>query len=185
MEPLCHPISPTEVLHALGTLPIGKAPGPDLAEFFKDNWASVGLTVMAMLRNFRSGHPQFRGHICFIPKTEAPSSIPNIRPIYLTNVCSRLPGTCGEAGAHSSRAHWEAAFLLGRTAMDNILLAQEVPHLISSRRGLKSMVLLKIDLAKAFNYVNWDSLLTISAHMGFPSCWNTWLGGTPFHLIGS
>lgn len=69
------------------------------------------------------------------------------------------------------------AFLPWRSATDSILLAQEVAHLISSKQRLKSMVLLKVDLAKAFDNVNWSSLSLISAAMGFPARWHGWMDG--------
>jgi len=36
-------------------------------------------------------------------------------------------------------------------------------------------VLLKIDLAKAFDTVAWPFLLEILEHMGFPSRWREWI----------
>lgn len=65
----------------------------------------------------------------------------------------------------------QGAFLPGRSANDNILLAQEVAHLISSWRRQNTMVMLKLDLAKAFD--------TGTATWRFVRTWDSWLTGTP------
>uniref|UniRef100_A0A803Q947 Reverse transcriptase domain-containing protein n=1 Tax=Cannabis sativa TaxID=3483 RepID=A0A803Q947_CANSA len=56
-----------------------------------------------------------------------------------------------------------------RVIFDNILIAQEVVHAINTRKhGKSGWAALKLDMAKAFDRVNWHYLESVMLHFNFP-----------------
>jgi len=39
----------------------------------------------------------------------------------------------------------------------------------------RPMLLIKLDISKAFDSVRWDYILSLLQHMGFPARWRNWL----------
>lgn len=68
----------------------------------------------------------------------------------------------------------QIAFMKGRRVTDNVLLAHE---LICNyhRKSISPRVVVKIDLMKAFDLVNWSSLLNSLVAMGFPKEYIRWI----------
>lgn len=50
------------------------------------------------------------------------------------------------------------SFLPGRSTLDNIILTQEVMHGINKRKGKKGVMIVKMDLHKTYDNVDWDFL---------------------------
>jgi hypothetical protein len=67
----------------------------------------------------------------------------------------------------------QSAFIKGRLIQDNFKLVQLSTKMLHARRKLS--VLLKIDIAQAFDSVAWPYLLELLQHMGFLSCWRDWV----------
>lgn len=69
----------------------------------------------------------------------------------------------------------QSAFIQGRRIHENFMVVQ------LSCRWLHAhcwpSMLLKIDLAKAFDSVAWPFLLELLQHVGFPLRWHEWVGG--------
>lgn len=64
----------------------------------------------------------------------------------------------------------QSAFIKGRHINDNILLALEIMTFIHKARKHKSnWCALKLDIAKAYDKVNWNFLLAVMKKMGFPN----------------
>lgn len=38
-----------------------------------------------------------------------------------------------------------------------------------------TIVLLKVDIVKAFDSITWPFLLEVLQHIGFPRCWTNWI----------
>lgn len=55
------------------------------------------------------------------------------------------------------------------------MLIQEAAHSLSAYRRNKSLILLKLDLKKAFDLVSWTSLRTVLLFMQFPAIWINWI----------
>lgn len=53
---------------------------------------------------------------------------------------------------------------------DNVLLAQELIHDLQEKLGAPN-VALKLDMAKAYDRVQWPFLLRVLKQMGFPPRW--------------
>ena len=61
----------------------------------------------------------------------------------------------------------QSAFIRGRFLHDNFRAVQLTARLLHKQK--QAAALLKIDITKAFDTVNWTFLLAVLKHMGFPS----------------
>lgn len=61
----------------------------------------------------------------------------------------------------------QGAFVPGRLASDNVVVAQEILHTIRKRKKGGGLAL-KVDIAKAYDTVNWDFLKETISAFGFP-----------------
>lgn len=55
----------------------------------------------------------------------------------------------------------QASFIPGRSTVDNIIIAQELVHSLSKRKGKNGAFVLKVDLEKAYDRVDWTFLRAI------------------------
>lgn len=59
------------------------------------------------------------------------------------------------------------AFVEGRTINDNNIVSHELMHYLHKIKGKKSFMSIKVDLAKAFDRVEWSLLISILSNLGF------------------
>lgn len=108
-----------------------------------------------------------------IPKKEAPKSAADFRPITLLNVAFKViskvlvnrvrPIMCKLIGPHQN------SFLTGRSTLDNVILTQEIIHNMNRRKGKKGLMVVKVNLHKAYESVDWNFLEeTTLEGFGFP-----------------
>jgi hypothetical protein len=64
-------------------------------------------------------------------------------------------------------------FIKGRVIQDNFKMIQLTTKLLHAQK--KPNVLLKVDIAPAFDSVAWSFLLEILQHLGFSSHWRDWI----------
>lgn len=179
-------ISCGEIQATLRKMASGKAPGPDgfHVEFYKYSWETISSLYVQAIQDFQSSGvlpPSWcLTHITFIPKVSHPVYVKDFRPIALCNVSYRLL-----AKVLASRlalvindlvGREQSAFIRGRSINDNILLVQEIAHSISCGKRNKSIILLKLDIEKAFDKVCWASVLNVLRGMNFPEAWVGWVG---------
>lgn len=99
-------------------------------------------------------------HICLVPKTTTTSSIRKFRPISLSITLYKIitkvivfdikhlfPDITGPT--HSS-------FLTNHQASDNALVVQEILNFFKTSKQRNSQLLMKIDLEKAFDCMEWS-----------------------------
>jgi len=114
--------------------------------------------------------------IALIPKTNAPSTFDDFRPISLCNclykiiaktIANRLKPILSQ---HISSEQF--AFLHHRQIHEAVATAQELMHTLQVKKQ-KGMIL-KVDLAKAFDRTNWLYLRLLLTHLGFPYNFIKW-----------
>ncbi|XP_074313616.1 uncharacterized protein LOC141648798 [Silene latifolia] len=141
--------SEAEIIEALNQMHPLKAPGPD---------ASINKT-----------------NIVLIPKKKAPDKIRDYRPISLCNVAyklvskvlaNRLKVFLGDIISKNQNA-----FMPGRLIFDNILIAFELFHHMKNKRQTEGYMAIKLDMAKAYDRVEWGFLRRVLMRMGFDPQW--------------
>ncbi|XP_074293711.1 uncharacterized protein LOC141620847 [Silene latifolia] len=170
-----------EVLDALNQMHPLKAPGPDGTNglFYQTYWSTVGpevvRAVLAILRGERSPRDINKTNIVLIPKKKAPDKIRDFRPISLCNVvyklvskvlANRLKLFLGDIVSEN-----QGAFTPGRSISDNVLIAFEVFHAMKNSRHMEGNMAIKLDMAKAYDRVEWRFLYRVLGGMGFHRAW--------------
>jgi len=64
---------------------------------------------------------------------------------------------------------FQGAFFAGRSAHDNIAMAQELMHSIRNSKKRHGNLAIRINLAKAYDRVDWSILRETLSDFGFPS----------------
>uniref|UniRef100_A0A803PDG3 Reverse transcriptase domain-containing protein n=1 Tax=Cannabis sativa TaxID=3483 RepID=A0A803PDG3_CANSA len=108
--------------------------------------------------------------ITLIPKVRTPSTLRDIRPISLCTtiykIVSKIPANRLKHVLNPLIYPNQSAFLKGRL----ILMAQELSHSIKGRKiGKTNWMAVKLDMAKAFDRVEWPFLNKIMLKLGFPA----------------
>ncbi|XP_019163545.1 PREDICTED: uncharacterized protein LOC109159892 [Ipomoea nil] len=105
--------------------------------------------------------------------SDAPESAADFRPITLLNVIFKIiskvvvnrlrPLMDKLVGPHQN------SFLPGRSTLDNIVLTQEIMHGMRKKKGKKGSLVMKIDLHKAYDSIDWSFLKHTLQDFGFPT----------------
>lgn len=66
---------------------------------------------------------------------------------------------------------YQIAFVPGWLIQENTILAQEIFHALKKKRARKGLVVIKIDIEKAFDFMEWSFLLSL----GFNQKWINWI----------
>ena len=145
-----------------------KAPGPDgfPVLFYKKYWAIVGESVTRAITSFfqagRMPDEVNNSFIVLIPKSQSPTSFNHYRPISLCNVVykiitkllvSRLRNIL-----HKLISPTQAAFIPRRWIAKNQVIVHEMLHSFKTRKVKSRLMVIKIDLQKAYDRVNWNFL---------------------------
>lgn len=63
----------------------------------------------------------------------------------------------------------QASFIPGRLASNNIIIAQDIVDSFQKKKGYMGAMIVKVDLDKAYDRVNWTFLQKVLGLMGFSS----------------
>ncbi|XP_074314331.1 uncharacterized protein LOC141649543 [Silene latifolia] len=177
-----------EVIEALNQMHPLKAPGPDgmNALFFQSFWHIIGpeviKTVLGILRGELDPGEFNNTNIVLTPKKKAPDKIRDFRPISQCNVVYRLGKMVYKLVAKvlANRlklflseiiSENQSAFTPGRLITDNVLIAFEMFHHMKNSRQNDGFMAVKLDMAKAYDRVEWRFLRRVLDVMNFYRGW--------------
>jgi hypothetical protein len=168
-----------ELFEAVKDLATGKCPGEDgiPAEYFIHDWKAVGLILQkATLEGIVTGelHAAFtRGFIVLLAKMGDPTLFINKKPLTMLNVIYKVAAKAYQKRLtkvlQSFITMQQSAFLPGRSIHHSLLLMSGLLHHAESND--LDYLLMKLDVVKAFDEVEWGFLLALLEKYGFvPNC---------------
>ena len=170
--------SNAEIYEALKSLKLYKAPGPDglHAGFFQRHWNYVGDSVKDEVRNIflSCENPAFLNQtlIALIPKQKGPETINHFRPISLCNTIYKLVTKILVQRLRPYMPNLispcQTALVVGRRGSDNVIIAQEIIYSLNKRKGKEGFMVIKIDLEKAYDRLEWCFTRKVLTCFGFP-----------------
>lgn len=179
---LMAPITNEEVKKVVFDINPTKYPGPDGMNgyFFQPFWETSGEELTAMVQRFFESGELEEGmnntNICLIPKILVAKSMSDYRPISLCNVAykivSKLMARRMKKVLPQVISETQAAFVEGRLISDNILVAHELLHALTSDNKCSSeFIAIKTDISKAYDRVEWAFLDRAMKAVGFSEAW--------------
>ncbi|XP_073360030.1 uncharacterized protein [Aegilops tauschii subsp. strangulata] len=173
-----------EIAAAIADLPPDRAPGPDgfpgafykaAAEIILDDLVLAFQQLHCMNR---TGLHLFNGaHVVLLAKKDGASSMADYRPISLLHSVAKLFSKV-LAMRLAKRidtliSPTQSAFIKGRCIQDNFIFVQGMAR--HFHRTKRAAILLKLDIAKAFDTVSWPYPLDMMRARGFGSRWCNWI----------
>ncbi|KAK9704967.1 hypothetical protein RND81_07G023700 [Saponaria officinalis] len=175
---LMAPITGKEIRDAMFSIPDDKAPGPDgfTSQFYKDAWGIVGVSVIKAVQSFFGSGKLLKeiNHtlVTLVLKVEIPVGVAQFRPIACCNTLYKcitkvLSSRLGRVLPDIISSN-QSAFIKGRDIVENVLICQDLVRLYG-RRSCSPRILMKIDLMKAYDSIEWEFLGGMLQALGFPT----------------
>ncbi|KAA3480918.1 reverse transcriptase [Gossypium australe] len=106
--------------------------------------------------------------IVLIPKVASPIKLKNFQPINLCTIIAKTVANRLQKLLDKFIDKAQSAFVPDRLITDNILLACELMHSLKQKRiGNNGSLILKMDMSKAYNRVEWFFLEKVMQKMRF------------------
>lgn len=182
-EALYDPMTPGELEGTLKWFKKEKSPGPDgwTIEFYIAFYELLSHDLLMVVEECRASGSLYNAinstFVALIPKSDSPSSFDDYRPISLCNVLYKIISKiiANRLRPILSRhiAPQQFAFLEHHQIHEAIGSAQEAFQTIWTRHH--KAIILKIDVAKAFDRVSWLYIKMLLIHLGFPIHFITWI----------
>lgn len=158
-----------------------KAPGPDgmTASFYQQYWSFVGPAICDMVKSFFSSGFLLKqlNHtfVALIPKTTNLKVVEHFCPISLCNVSykviSKLLADRLKVLVPKLISTNQSAFVLGRVIQENSVSAMELLHSLNRKFGKSGLMVIKLDMAQAYDRLEWKFLLHALKCFGFNCHW--------------
>jgi hypothetical protein len=153
------------------------APGPDglNVAFYKSAWEWIKEDIHKVITDFYANAyiplDLNKTYLSLIPKKTQPNVPQDYRPISLCNVAYKI---ISKSLANRLKPHLpnyidqaQSAFIEQRHISSNIIVTQEIIHSFNLKSWKDHAFILKIDLAKAFDRLEWNFILAALHRKGF------------------
>nr|AAK54295.1 putative reverse transcriptase [Oryza sativa Japonica Group] len=178
------PFTEEEIWAAIRCLPNEKSPGPDgyTGLFYQKCWDIIKPELLNALAKFCTGNSQNleklnTAIVTLIPKKESPTLLKDYRPISLVHSFSKLAAKIMAQRLATKLdvliPYSQTASIKGRCIHENFVYVKGLVQ--QFHRQKKAMVLLKLDISKAFDTVSWGFLLSMMEFRGFGPNWRPWI----------
>ncbi|KAL5547845.1 hypothetical protein UlMin_003076 [Ulmus minor] len=149
------------------------------AIFYQKFWPIIRDDITSACLGFTNGELPLGSInetiITLLPKIKNPTQISEFRPISLCNVLYKI---ISKMLANRMRrvmdiiiSQEQSAFIPGRLIYDNAIIGFECLHAIKRRKSKKNYMALKLDMAKAYDRVEWEFIQKIMNKLGFSDVW--------------
>ena len=170
-----------EVKQAINQMAPLKAPRPDGMPplFYQHYWNLIGDDISNTVLHYLNSatFPEHLDHtfITLIPKKKNPEFASEFRPISLCNVLykifSKVLANRLKKILPNIITENQSAFTKSRLISDNILVAFKSLHSMQRHTGKEGYMVIKLDMSKAYDRVEWAYLKSVMAKMGFTDHW--------------
>lgn len=152
------------------------------AGFFKKAWPIIKQDVVAAVQEFFTTSIMHRPINCtgitLVLKTVQPVTVKEYRPIayctVLYKIISKVLATRLQQVISDVISDSQAGFIPGRKIADNIILARKLVQTYG-RKHTSPRCMLKIDLQKAYDSIEWVYLQRVMEELGFPMKFMAWI----------
>lgn len=155
-----------------------KVPGPDgyQAVFFKRAWSVVGEVVhhfvWKIIEEGDIPEDAAEAILVLIPKKDKPNSMRDFRPLSICNVTYKL---ASKIIVNRLRdlvkdlvSPCQSSFVPGRQSLDDVVICREVVHTMKRTKSRRGMVVMKVDLEKSCDRLEWQFIGKILEDDGVP-----------------
>ncbi|CAL4980148.1 unnamed protein product [Urochloa decumbens] len=159
------------------------SPGPDGfgPSFYKQFWPSLRGEVLHLFHHFHQRTLDLdglnRAHLVLLPKKQGARTADAFRPISLQNCPMKLFTKVMVNRLRHAIPNIvdpdQTGFIHGRSIAENFVYAADLLSCYNKRKAPTAV--LKLDFKKAFDSVEWSSLLSILAVRGFDERWCGWI----------
>ncbi|KAL0552328.1 hypothetical protein IC582_011437 [Cucumis melo] len=182
---LCAPFLEDEIKGVVNSLDGKKTPGPDgfPISFFKSYWYLLKEDIMDIFKDFYDkgviNKNMNNTYIALIPKKKDYSNPKDFRPISLTTsiykIIAKTLSNRLKTSLPDTISGNQLAFVKNRQITDAILMANEAVDFWKVKK-IKGFIL-KLDIEKAFDNLNWDFIDFVLEKKNFPILWRKWIRG--------
>lgn len=177
-------VTAEEIRKVLFAMPSNKSPGPDgfPVEFFKSSWSVLSHDFITSVQSvFKFGFlPKGVNStiLALVPKKLESYEMRDYRPIACCNVLykvvSKIVANRLKRLLPQIISETQSAFVKGRLLMENVLLASELVK-DYHKESITPRCVMKIDISKAFDSVQWEFVLKSLRALGFPLRFIHWI----------
>lgn len=171
---MCKELTEEEVVAAIWSLHLDKAPGPDgfTIEIYRFHWYTTRKDFLRMVKNVlkKIGSNTKSSYLALVPKESNPSTFNRFRPISLCNssykIITKIIANRIKEVLPIIISENQGGFVPNMQIIDNVIIVQEVVH--SSMQRKEKGIIIKLDMANSFDRVIIPYLMAVLKKLGFP-----------------